>query len=125
MRNENTDRLEEYGRRLVAAGFRVWLMPTGSGGYLTYERGGFWGHLQQSYFGAFEHYMPLVPSREFGSSMFIGQPVADVWSVEAAQQAASATNHNNVVGRRPNAGSQTWLSPSSYPLHAEDDGAVK
>lgn len=125
MRNENTERLEEYGRRLVAAGFRVWLTPvtSRSGGYLTYERDGFWGHLQSSYFGEWAHDMPLVPSREFGSSMFIGVPVEDVWSVEAAEQAARATNHNDVVGTRPNAGDKTWLSASSYAIHVvEADG---
>ena len=117
--NEKTARLEEYGRVLVAAGFRAWVTPTTSGGYLTYERDGFWGHLQEFYFDGWAHDMPIVPSREYGSSMFIGRPVADVWSVEAAEQVARATNHNDVVGTRANAGDRTWLSTSSRAIHAE------
>jgi len=119
MKNENTERLEEYGQRLVEASFRVWVTATHSrsGGFLTYERGGFWGHLQESTYEGWQHDMPLVPSREFGSAMFIGVPVEDVWSVEAAEQAAQATNHNDIVGTQRNAGDKTWLSKDAYPLH--------
>jgi hypothetical protein len=116
MRNEITNRLEEYGARLKAAGFRVWVTPTPRGGYLTYERDGYYGHLQASDFEGWRHDMPLVPSREYGSSMFIGEPVEDVWSVAAAEQAARATNHNDVVGTRPNAGSRTWISANAYEI---------
>lgn len=115
--NETITRLEQYGALLKAAGFRVWVNQTSpSGGYLTYERGGFYGHLQCDYWGNWAHDMPLVPSKEAGSSMFIGKPVADVWSVEAAEQAASEYNHNDVVGRRRNAGDKTWISPSAHEL---------
>lgn len=116
---ENIDRLTEYGQRLVTAGFRVWLTPTGfrDGGFLTYERDGCYGHLQHSQFEGWQHDMPLVPSREFGSAMFIGEPVEDVWSVEAAEQVARPSNGNNVVGIQRNAGEKTWLSRDAQPLH--------
>lgn len=116
MPNETVDRLVEYGNRLKAAGFRVWVTETPRGGFLTYAKDGNYGHLQANYFGKWAHDMPLVPSREYGSSMFIGKPVEDVWSVEAAEQAAQPTNHNDVVGTRRNAGDKTWISPRAYEL---------
>jgi hypothetical protein len=110
------DRLTAYGNLLKAAGFTVWLTTSGTRGFLTYERDGHYGHLQYSDFEGWQHDMPLVPSKEYGSSMFIGEPVADVWSVAAAEQAARATNHNPIVGTRPNAGARTWLSRDAIKL---------
>jgi hypothetical protein len=115
--NENTERLTAYAAKLAAAGFRVWLTPMAgrSGGFLTYERGGFYGHLQLSEWDGWQHDMPIVPSREFGSSMFIEQPL-DPWTVEAAEQAAQEWNTNSAVGRQRNAGSRTWLSSSAQEV---------
>lgn len=105
--------LTEYGKKLVNAGFRVWVTPF-SHGYLTYEMNGFYGHLQYSEFDGWRHDMPLIPSREFGSAMFID--VEDIWSVEAALKVCRELNTNHVVGRQRNAKNKTWFSPTSYPL---------
>lgn len=112
--HENIERLTEYGNRLKAAGFRVWLSTFGNG-YLTYERDGYWGTFQRSEFAGWQHLMPIVPSRENGSSMFIGKPVTDVWSVEAAEQCARATNHNDLVGTQRNHHDQRF-APHGYEL---------
>jgi hypothetical protein len=119
-REQERERLETYGRELAAAGFRVWLSRSGTrdAGYLTYERGGNYGHLQRSDFEGWAHSMPLVPSREYGSGMFIGDPLP-VWTVAAAQQTARATNRNDVVGTRRNAGARTWLNPAAVALHGD------
>lgn len=111
-------RLLTYGRELVAAGFRVWHSPSGGrgAGYLTYARNGLYGHLQRSDFEGWSHDMPIRPSREHGSSMFIQNPLP-VWTVAAAEQAASPTNRNKVVGPHANAGeAHTWHNPGSVEL---------
>jgi hypothetical protein len=100
----------------------VWLTEFGGCGYLTYERGGYFGHLQCSDFEGWRHDMPIVPSREFGSSMFIGgegrQSQAAVFTVEAAEQCARPTNWNPVVGTQANAGPRTWISPKAEKITA-------
>lgn len=118
----NVERLRAYGQALVDAGFEVWLTRTftGSGGYLQYRdpATGCQGSLQESYFDGWQHLMPLVPSREFGSSMFIEDPL-DPWTVGAARQCAQPTNRNSVVGTRENARDKTWRSPEAIALHEE------
>lgn len=115
MRNSSAE-LESYGRELVAAGFRVWLTKF-INGYLTYEKDGHYGTFQYSDYEGWQHTMPIIPSREFGSSMFIGDAIENVWSVEAAEQTARETNHNYIVGNQKNAGNRTWISSDSIPLH--------
>jgi hypothetical protein len=110
--------LTDYGHELVAAGFEVWLHRFGEG-YLTYRNPetGDCGSLQYSYFEGWGHSMPIVPSREYGSSMYIEDP-ADPWTVEAARQCAQPTNWNKAVGTRlANAKDRTWRSADAIPLH--------
>lgn len=129
------ERLTEYGNELVAAGFEVYLTKTGyrEGGYLQYRdpATGNWGSLQYSLSASYwQHLMPMVPSQQFGSSMFVqARPrtgagswnakatTLSPWTIEAARQCASDTNWNEIVGTQPNAKDKTWVSARAIPLH--------
>jgi len=109
--------LTTYGKTLVSAGFEVWLTPTGyrDGGYLTYRApSGHWGTLQHSDFEGWRHLMPLKPSREFGSHMFL-DTIIDPFTVDAAKECAQAVNQNSIVGWQANA-RIAYLSPSAITL---------
>jgi hypothetical protein len=111
--------LASYGNELVAAGFEVWLHKFGEG-YLTYRdpATGNRGSLQYSLMEGWQHYMPLVPSLEYGSAMHMENPLPP-FTVEAARQCAQSTNHNRVGGRTlANARDRAWHSPSAQQLHA-------
>lgn len=116
------ERLTEYGNELVAAGFQVWLTRTPfwhPGGYLQYRdpETGHCGSLQYSDHEGYQHLMPLVPSREYGSSMHL-DTATDPFTVEAARECAQPFNYNYAVGARlANAGDRTWRSPSAIALH--------
>lgn len=117
--------LASYGNDLAAAGFEVWLTPTTFGAYLQYRdpATGACGTFAHSDHEGWGHSMPIVPSREFGSSMFI-DTAADVWTVDAARETAQLTNRNPVVGTQRNAADRTWRSPSARPLHEVADAAT-
>lgn len=111
--------LASYGNELVAAGFEVWLHKFGEG-YLTYRNPetDSRGSLQYSLMEGWQHYMPLVPSREYGSAMHLDTET-DPFTIEAARECAQPTNHNRAVGRTlHNAGDRAWHSPSALQLHA-------
>lgn len=124
MITDNRDELEEYGAKLVAAGFQVWLVLTyPRHGFLRYRSPeGWWGTLQEDTWGGLEHSMPIVPSRENGSSMYLEPPQPDPLTVEAAKACAREFNRNAVVGRQRNAGHvyEKRHAPHSLgtPLHA-------
>lgn len=105
------DRLTEYGRTLAAAGFEVWLTPTGygHGGYLTYRdpATGYAGTFQHSDYDGWVHSMPITPSRENGSSMWLDDAPADVWTVDAARHTAREYGRNPLVGWERNAAAVT------------------
>lgn len=113
--------LTSYGNELVAAGFEVWLTKGyfRSGGYLQYRdpATGAQGSLQYSDHEGWQHLMPIVPSRENGSSMFL-ETQTDPFTVDAARECARPTNRNNVVGTQRNAGDRTWHSSDALQLHA-------
>lgn len=117
--SNNFERLTEYGNELVAAGFEVWLNKFGEG-YLTYRdpATGCAGSLQYSLSEpGWQHLMPLVPSREYGSAMHMQDPLP-VWTVEAARQCASPTNYNDAVGATlRNARDKQWRSSDAIALH--------
>lgn len=115
---EITELLTNYGKELVAAGFEVWLTNNTSNPYLQYRdpETGACGSLQQSYYDGWQHLMPIVPSRENGSSMFLEHP-ADPFTVQAARDCAQPFNYNHLTGRQPNAADKTWRSDSAVPLH--------
>lgn len=93
----------DYAKKLASSGFKVWHVPGIRDGFLIYQNteNGFWGTFQQSEFEGWQHLMPIKPSREIGSSMFMEEP-GDPWTVQAAQQCAQEFNTNKVVGRQRN-----------------------
>jgi hypothetical protein len=116
--------LTAYGQELVAAGFEVWLTKTGDrhGGYLQYRdpATGCCGSLQHIDHEGWQHLMPIIPSRENGSSMFISKPLWP-FTVEAARQCAQPSNRNDVVGQQANARDRTWRSDNALALHGSAD----
>jgi hypothetical protein len=114
--------LTEYGNELVAAGFEVWLTKTYSraGGYLQYRdpATGAQGSLQYSVNeSAWQHLMPIVPSRQYGSSMSL-QTATDPFTVDAARECARLSNYNDVVGIQYNAKDRAWRSSRAIALHS-------
>lgn len=107
--------LIEFGRTLVAAGFEVWHTSYGRDGYLTYRNpeNDCWGTLQHSDHEGWQHLMPISPSVEAGSSMFIDK-AHPPFTVEAARQCARPTNYNSLVRRREN--HAPYLSPRAVQL---------
>lgn len=113
--------LTQYGKELVAAGFEVWLTKTNfrDEGYLQYRNPltGAAGSLQYSdSLPGWQHLMPIVPSREYGSAMHLDTDL-NPFTVEAAQECAQLTNRNAVVGTQRNAQGRTWRSAEAIPLH--------
>ena len=96
-----TDELLAYARTLVAAGLEVWHSPFDRAGYLLYRDPATdcWGSFQESFSEGWQHLMPIKPSRENGSSMFIGgEHRVYPWTVEAARECARPRNWNPLVG---------------------------
>jgi len=109
--------LTSYGQELATHGYQVWLTRTGQhGGYLQYKdlTTGDWGSLQYGHEG-WQHLMPLVPSREFGSSMHL-DTTTNPFTLKAARECARPFNTNKVVGRQANAKGKTWRSTSAIQL---------
>lgn len=110
--------LAEYAERLRKNGFTVYVhVDTERAGNITpqtffgYSREvdgrPCFGNVQRATFWRLgqpgEHHMPIKPSRENGSSMYV--PAADklVWSdVEAARMVARPSNWNELVGTQEN-----------------------
>lgn len=108
--------LRAYGRALVLAGFEVRYHDYGSG-YLTYRdpATGFRGIFQSSEFEGWDHHMPIVPSRQNGSSMWHLDDDAPRWTVDAARATARESNRNPLVGSQRNAGDR-YRETSGTPL---------
>jgi len=116
--------LKAYAHTLAAAGFAIY-EPTGSmGSYFTYSRmvdgQECFGTVQAEYFGGYSHHMPIKPSRENGSSMWVaglpGQKDSsndgsyEVLTVEAARMIARPSNRNPLVGVQRNHYDAAWLA---------------
>lgn len=113
IRNET---LRNYADTLKAAGFTIYA-PGGTWDYFTYSRtvDGVerFGTVQLGHFGGFSHSMPLRPSRENGSGMWVegvpdstpdqGDPSGpDPLTVEAAENVTQSVNYNPLVGIQHN-----------------------
>ena len=98
------EEVEAYGLRLVDAGFEVWMSDYGRTGYLVYRNtdNECWGTFQPSEHSGWEHSMPIEPSREHGSSMWVEDIEPDQWTIEAARKCAQRSNYNPIVGRHHN-----------------------
>lgn len=105
--------LREYATLLQANGFTIY-EPKGTIGvrYFTYSRlvDGVecFGTVQQADFGGYSHTMPIKPSHEHGSSMFVAN-VPDELTVQAARKVAQPTNWNDLVGTQQNYRDDRWL----------------
>jgi len=125
--------LRAYASLLMQAGFKVYA-PGPTWDFLHYSRKvngqTLVGYIQLSQHRSltralsgmepYEHSMPLVPSRAYGSSMFV--TAADklpALSVEAALAVTQPTNWNDVVGTQRNAGTAKDFSHHTL-LNPED-----
>lgn len=106
--------LAEYAQALKDAGFTVHA-PGGRWEFLKYSRvvnGVVCGgtvHRAEGLATTWEHLMPIRPSREDGSSMFVdGVPVTAELMVADAERVAVPFNSNPVVGRRANHVGDDW-----------------
>ena len=96
--------LDEYAQALKDAGFKVWKGELKPHEWLVYEKNGLYGTFQRSEYEDWSHCMPIKPSREHGSSMYVDPPKGvPVWSVEAAEHTAREVNVNRDVGAQHNA----------------------
>lgn len=106
--------LQEYAHRLSEAGFRVYA-HSGPGliTFLLYSQEvdgkTCFGSVQRANFGnGYEHHMPIRPSKENGSSMWVKDVPEDL-SVEAARMVARPSNYNPLVGTQANWQDLAWL----------------
>lgn len=101
--------LKEYAERLLAEGFRVYVPKNWRGGtFFFYSREvdgkTCYGNVQKNHFSGYSHYMPIKPSKESGSSMFVGHDDDPVFTltIEDAKRTARPSNNNPVVGTHVN-----------------------
>jgi hypothetical protein len=108
--------LANYADLLQSKGFAIY-EPTGTtGDYFTYSQivdgTECFGTVQLDYasFGSYSHTMPIKPSVEHGSSMFVQSvPNAIALTVAAAKLVARPTNWNSLVGHQRNYRESEWL----------------
>lgn len=115
--------LRRYADLLAANGFAIY-EPIGSmGTYFTYSRmvddRECFGTVQAERFGGYTHTMPIRPSIEHGSSMWVeklpGQRDAtndgsnEALTVAVAKMVAKPANRNALVGKQENYRDPSWL----------------
>ncbi|AVD99659.1 hypothetical protein HWB51_gp041 [Mycobacterium phage Cuke] len=107
------DALREYSNLLEANGFAIYESKDPTFDYFVYSRmvdgRECFGSVSYDRFEGFNHSMPIKPSREHGSSMFIEGIRHLEATVEAAKKTASPTNSNKVVGRHENYRDEYWI----------------
>lgn len=112
--------LADFGKELLAAGFRVWVFASdvervAKGGLESCARSIRFSRVVdgRECFGSVDHsvagyqfHMPIKPSRENGSSMFVSPgdetPEFEPLDVAKAELYASPTGYNRLVGRQEN-----------------------
>lgn len=97
--------LREYAALLAKNGFTIY-EPKGVWNHFMYSRmvddREYFGNVQREQVGSgYRHFMPIKPSKEHGSSMFVDD-VPDELTIEAATAVASPSNYNKLVGRHAN-----------------------
>ncbi|AVP42759.1 hypothetical protein SEA_SCHOOLBUS_104 [Mycobacterium phage SchoolBus] len=106
-------RLREYADELEAAGFTIYEPISGPGSYFRYSRmvdgKECFGYVQADYLtGGFQHLMPIVPTVQHGSSMWVEgagrkpYPANLTLTVQVARLVASPVNYNELVGKQVN-----------------------
>lgn len=117
--------LAAYAKELMAAGFRIYVfkddvervakggLPAGATSFRFSRMVGdreCVGSVEGRW-GGYSFHMPIKPSRENGSAMFIGGIEANEWddlTVANAELYASPTGRNNLVGLQQNHGSEGY-----------------
>ena len=118
--------LRDYARLLESNGFTIY-EPTGTmGTFFTYSRmvgdrecfGTVSANRFQSLGTGYSHSMPIRPSRENGSSMFVaGVPDEVTLTVDAARKVAQPRNRNALVGTQENYKDSAWLERGYVRWH--------
>ena len=100
--------LAAYADVLEAAGFAIYESASGRpSAYFRYSRvvgdKECFGYVQRNWVGAtkFSHLMPILPSIEHGSSMWV-KGVPNTLSVKSAAAICQPVNSNPIVGQRRN-----------------------
>lgn len=106
--------LNAYADLLERNGFTIYEPASGRGNYFRYSRlvNGVecFGYVQRDYVGSgYSHSMPIRPSIQHGSSMFV-EHVRGELTVEAARMVARPSNWNSVVGKHLNYDDPRWAS---------------
>lgn len=105
--------LREYAERLEKAGFTVYVPHNPTARYFRYSRlvngKECFGYVQRDWDRStgYSHTMPIKPSIENGSSMWV-DGVPDELSVEAARKVARPSNRNPLVGTQANYDDPRW-----------------
>lgn len=98
------DALREYADLLHDNGFAIY-EPGGTWDFFLYSQvidgQECFGTVQYDRIDGIAHHMPIKPSRENGSSMWV-QGVPDEFTVEAARAVAQPANFNPLVGHQRN-----------------------
>lgn len=109
MNKIRNDALREYAAQLCTAGFTVYVPKSPGWHYIGYSRvidgQECLGFVQRGEFASdgWKHYMPIKPSLENGSSMWIdGVPDSQTLTVDDACRVASPVNRNPLVGVQRN-----------------------
>lgn len=125
--------MARFAKELLANGFQVYLPDSdvkrvakggkpAVGKWFTFSRvvngQTCYAHVSEDFFETVKFSMPIKPSRECGSSMWIGGSIerhgttSEIACVENADLYASPTGHNPLVGTHPNYWNPTF--PDSY-----------
>ncbi|AVO21355.1 hypothetical protein PBI_MEGABEAR_45 [Mycobacterium phage Megabear] len=108
--------LRTYADVLEQAGFTVYETNSVTLNYFRYSRmvdgKECFGYVQLGHYGGYSHSMPIRPSTEHGSSMWVegvpdstpqqGNKLGNPLTVKAATKVASPTNWNPLVGEQEN-----------------------
>lgn len=103
--NDLPEALRDYAVELIDAGFTVYAAgPNWNFMHYLEPQGRYYGTISKSEFEGWGHSMPIKPSHEFGSGMYIDEADArvDPFTVKAARDTARAFNTNRAVGTQPN-----------------------
>lgn len=106
--------LAEYADRLEAAGFTIYepASARGTTRFFRYSRlvngQECFGYVQRDWTGSgYSHSMPIRPSVQHGSSMFVHKVKGEL-TVEAARLVARPSNWNDLVGTHANYNDPRW-----------------
>ncbi len=100
--------LVDYANVLYDNGFSIYVAP-GVHNFFVYSREvdgkECFGSVQYDSFEGYRHFMPIKPSTEHGSGMFVEDGTNNVVSgrsLDAARFVASSKNYNHLVGSQEN-----------------------